>query len=158
MKKRELEKLQRQFQGNTRTDAEALRARISTDLNVVKDAYDTGSIALTELDKQLANIAFSDAPVKELAMLSRAYADIAKTLIALRTEGRTTIAEAVAAQAVEHAAEQAPAVDPPPPLGAAARRGTTEPPKISSPNSSPVTPTPTISIGDAFEAVDSTED
>ncbi len=150
MKKRELEKLQRQFQGNTKTDAEALRSRISADLNVVKDAYDTGSIALTELDKQLANIAFSDSPVKELALLSRAYADIAKTLVMLRTEGRTTIAEAVAAQAVEHAAEQAPAVDPPPPLGAGEWRGTTEPPKISSAHSSPVVQQPTVSIGDAL--------
>lgn len=156
MKKRELEKLQRQFQGNTRTDAEALRSRISSDLNVVKDAYDTGSIALTELDKQFANLSYSENPIRELALLSKAYKDIAATLIALRGEGRTTIAEAVA----QHAAHAAPeaalprTADPPVPAGDAEGYCTTQPPKISPPNSSPVVPTHTISIGDAFDDVE----
>lgn len=148
MKKRDLERQQRQFQGNTNADATALRARVSQDLNVVKDAYDVGSIAIVELSKQFANIQFSDKPVKELADLARAYADISKTLVLLRAEGRTTIAEAVAGQATP---DQAPDADPPAPESAGGARGTTTPDKISLAHKALSLHVPTLSIGDAFE-------
>lgn len=146
MKKRDLERQQRQFQGNTKTDGEALRRRVSADLNVVKDAYDAGAIALTELQKQFANIAFADNPSRELALLSKAYADIAKTLVLLRGEGRTTIAEAVASQTAQTG-------DPPAPDGDGSRGATTPTTKFSSANSSLVAHTPTLA-----EAMASDED
>lgn len=157
MKKRELEQKQAQFRGNTKASGAQLQRRVSADLNLVKDAYDIGSIALTELQKQLANVAFSEKPVKDLTELSRAYKDIAATLIALRGEGRTTIAEAVAqagTELAEHAAPQA--LDPPSPPEGLVGDGTTQSPKISPPAVAEPIHIPTVSIGDAFGGSDDT--
>jgi hypothetical protein len=136
VKKSELERAQREFTGNTKASADKLRARVSSDLNIVKDAYDVGAVALTEAAKLLANVGFSENPSKELKLLSAAYKDIASTLVMLRAEGRTTIAEAVASQAAETA-------DPPAPVLLGAGSAHTAPDKISSSQQIALPPTPT---------------
>lgn len=101
MKKKDLEKAQQNFRGNTNLDTDTLRNRVQSDLNIIKDAYDTGSIALTEIEKRLSTLGAegesASNQTRDLAFLVRAYADIAKSLIALRGEGRVTIREATTA-------------------------------------------------------------
>lgn len=151
MKKRDLERQQRAFNGNTQADAGQLRARVSTDLNIVKDAYDVGAIALTELAKLMANVPFSDKPAKEMKELSSAYKDIASTLIALRGEGRTTIAEAV------NSLKAPEVLTPPSPDGGDGRDCTTDPPKFLPPHSAQVGINPTP-IGEFLSATVGADD
>jgi hypothetical protein len=88
---------------NTSLTPSALSERVTADLDVVKDAYDTASISLTELSKALCRIDAiaaqegSGAAVKAFREIAAAQKDIASTLIALRAEGRTTIRETLAA-------------------------------------------------------------
>jgi len=127
MKKSELERQRQAYalpSHNNSTTTDALRARVSSELNVVKDAYDTGSQALTELNK-LISLKSGELDSKELANLAKAYADISRTLIALRDEGRTTIREAQA-------------VDPPGPEREVMEAELTTPAKISSPRATPL--------------------
>lgn len=123
MKKRDLERAQQAFRGNTQLSTDSLRSKVSSDLNIVKDAYDVGSIALTELTKLFHS---GDLDPKDVANLARAYSDIAKTLVALRDEGRATIREA--AQFLQGSADADP-------LGPAGDEGGeavhTQSPKIS---------------------------
>lgn len=151
MKKRDLEKQSRAFHGNTQADAGKLRARVSSDLNLVKDAYDVGAIALTELAKLMANVQFSDKPTKDIKELSSAYKDIASTLIALRGEGRTTIAEAVNSVQSTDGSTNVEPLTPLSPDAGDGRGGTTDPPKFFPPHSSTVMNSPTP-IGEFLSA------
>lgn len=130
MKKKDLERAQQNFRGNTHLDTDTLRNRVQSDLNIIKDAYDTGSIALTEIEKRLSTLGAegesASSQTRDLAFLVRAYADIAKSLIALRGEGRVTIREATTA-----------AVTPPGPAGDGGEAGQAHSTKISS---APATP------------------
>lgn len=132
IKKSELERQRQSFSIPTRVSTDNLRARVSRDLNVVKDAYDTGSAALTELAK-LVSLSSGSLNPKDLAHLAKAYADISRTLIALRDEGRTTIREA--ARGGEGTAD---AVTPPSPDEALDAPSLPDPAKISSPRATPV--------------------
>ncbi len=93
MKKSELDRARSNFNHNNALSTDTLRAKVKQNLNVITDSYDIGAIAITEIGKLLSlNSGSMDA--KEMAHLAQAYSNIAKALIALRDEGRTTIKEA----------------------------------------------------------------
>jgi hypothetical protein len=124
LSRRDVERARSQI--NTSISPSALAARVQTNLDVVRDAYDTCAVALTELSKAFARIDSiavqqgTPAAVKAFRDIAAAQRDIASTLIALRAEGRTTIRETLAAERPDAPPPQAPAADlggtVPPPL------------------------------------------
>lgn len=132
MKKRELERQSKAYNTPSERNLSQLRAAVESDLAVVSDAYDAASIALAELTKQIGLA--TDA--RTLSRLIGAHRDLTTSIIALRGEGRTTIAAAVAS-----ARDQGPgpgqALTPPGPARSAGEEGITVPDKISPPELSP---------------------
>ncbi len=137
MKKSELERA-RNAHLNTSVSTDELRLRVSSDLDIVRDAYDLADVFLVELQKQLANVGFADKPGKAAAELARAYSDIVKSVVSLRAEARTTVQ--YHAEHVAQAEGPAEAGDPPVPAGAAVESGLTQPIKISPSRAGPGEP------------------
>ncbi len=97
MKKNQLEKARKAFA--TGVNTEQLRARVSRDLEPIKDAYDIAYQALQKIEQLIHSVDTEDKPIRAMRDLASAMRDAAGVLTAMRDEGRASVRFAAERQA-----------------------------------------------------------